>query len=301
MRFALKSGQTARQGIVKLFDNEVEAVLRALHSRQRSEQVVHEVRRHCKKARAVARLVRGEWGDKRYRQINACLRDAAKPLTGVRDADVLVHTLDHLLGEFGDGAHRDEFIQLRHALLARRRIIHRRWHGQKGPRIQVSNRVERTRKLLHRAKIPHKGWLVIGPGLATVYGQGRQACLRAAKSPSIEALHEWRKQAKYLRYELELMEPLWDAVMTSMVDELHHLTDLLGEHHDLAVLSQKLSGDLALTGNRRTRQKLLAFIARRLEQVEINARRLGARVYGEGVREFSRRIHAYWRVWRTET
>ena len=47
---------------------------------------VHEVRKSLKKIRAALRLVRPVIGDKSYRRENTCFRDAARPLTEVRDA-----------------------------------------------------------------------------------------------------------------------------------------------------------------------------------------------------------------------
>ena len=42
-----------------------------------------------------------------------------------------------------------------------------------------------------------------------VYGRGRQALQAVNTSPSDTALHEWRKQVKYLRYQVRLLRPIW--------------------------------------------------------------------------------------------
>src|ERR1019366_5884992 len=53
-------------------------------------RTVPEVRKCFKRVRAALRLVREDLGDDAYREENWCLRDAARPLTEVRDAEMLV-------------------------------------------------------------------------------------------------------------------------------------------------------------------------------------------------------------------
>src|SRR4051794_31867359 len=61
-----------------------------------ADEVVHDARKRLKKARALLRLLREALGPRIYRRENACLRDAGRPLTEVRDAKVLVDTFDEL-------------------------------------------------------------------------------------------------------------------------------------------------------------------------------------------------------------
>ncbi len=59
-------------------------------------EAVHDVRKGFKKVRAALRLAREELGDETYRAENYAFRDAARPLTEVRDAQMLVETFDKL-------------------------------------------------------------------------------------------------------------------------------------------------------------------------------------------------------------
>jgi CHAD domain-containing protein len=49
--------------------------------------------------------------------------------------------------------------------------------------------------------------------------------------------HEWRKRAKDLRYQLEFLSSLWPGVLPAVVDDLHELTDLLGQANDIDLLT----------------------------------------------------------------
>src|SRR5688500_2162988 len=57
---------------------------------------VHEARKDLKKVRAVLRLVRDEIGDTLHRRENDRYRDAGRMLSGARDAEVRLETIDRL-------------------------------------------------------------------------------------------------------------------------------------------------------------------------------------------------------------
>src|SRR3954454_9500537 len=59
-------------------------------------QAVHDARKSVKKTRSLLPLVRSDLGGSAYRRENAAVREAARRLSDVRDADVLVETVDAL-------------------------------------------------------------------------------------------------------------------------------------------------------------------------------------------------------------
>src|SRR5580704_13345662 len=79
----------ARRALVAQLD---QAVAGLEDPRRRS---IHEIRKKLKRARAALRLLRDCLGKAVYRRENSLLRDAARPLTPVRDAKVLFETLRH--------------------------------------------------------------------------------------------------------------------------------------------------------------------------------------------------------------
>src|SRR5215218_6617207 len=79
-------------------------------------KAVHEARKHLKKTRALLRLVRPALGRKAYRRENDALRDAGLALSGARDADVLVQTVEKLAEHATGRLPADTFDQLRDAL-----------------------------------------------------------------------------------------------------------------------------------------------------------------------------------------
>src|SRR5262249_21269392 len=102
MSFELKPGESPRKGVRRIVRKQGEDALEVLtgsHNGSRDE-AVHEARKSFKKVCAVLRLVRPVIGEAVFRAENACFRDAARPLTEVRDAKILVETLDGLTEHF---------------------------------------------------------------------------------------------------------------------------------------------------------------------------------------------------------
>ena len=74
---------------------------------------LHDTRKGFKRLRATVRLARGALDDETYRRENIAFRDAGRCLSGVRDASVLLETLDALETASGNDLPREATIRLR--------------------------------------------------------------------------------------------------------------------------------------------------------------------------------------------
>jgi CHAD domain-containing protein len=147
--------------------------------------------------------------------------------------------------------------------------------------------------------LEHDDWEAVGPGLRRVYRQGRNRMADAAAAGTAEARHEWRKRAKYLWYQLRILEPAWPAALSGMVGEADRLSDLLGEEHDLAVLRARL-GSLTAGAEGAAIDELCARIDRRAKGLQTQAFSLGQRLYAERPGDFTARVGAYFAAWRSD-
>jgi CHAD domain-containing protein len=143
-------------------------------------------------------------------------------------------------------------------------------------------------------------WSALLKGLKRVYRGGRRAHAAAAEDPSDEKLHEWRKQAKLLRYQLETLQPGWPEFLDNLVEQAHRLGGLLGDDHDLAVLRALLQEQPDLSGDDATQELLLALIDRRRAELQEEALRLGRRFYPDKPGAFTDRLRECWEAWRAE-
>jgi CYTH domain-containing protein/CHAD domain-containing protein len=255
-------------------------------------EAIHGARKDLKKARAALRLVRDELDKKTFKRENRALRDAARLLSASRDAEVKLATLDSL--DEGEGDMPPGATALwREALLADRdRIV----GGADDGTADAIAAIEAVAARVPEWKLRAEGWNLLAPGIDTAYREGREAFAALGDAPSFEAVHELRKRGKDLWYQVRLLRATWPTVLDASADEIHAFTDLLGDHHDLAVLADDLAGRAEVDATHR--ETLRALIEARQARLLADALATGARVYAEKPKAFLRRLRAYWRAWR---
>jgi CYTH domain-containing protein/CHAD domain-containing protein len=254
-------------------------------------EAIHGVRKDLKKARAALRLIREELGEQ-FQCENHALRDAARLLSASRDAEVKLATLDALVegaGEAPPGA----TALWRDALVADRDRILGEGADQTG---EATAAIEEVIARAPGWRIRHDGWKLLAPGLDTAYSDGHEAFAALGGSPGFEAVHDLRKRGKDLWYQLRLLRDAWEPVLDATADEIHDFTDLLGDHHDLAVLAEDLEGRAEVEPAQQ--ETLKALIEARQAALLGEARATGERIYAEKPKAFARRLRAYWRAWR---
>jgi CHAD domain-containing protein len=279
---------------------QIARALRTLSGRVPSDQAVHGVRKELKKARAALRLLRTVLGDDVFVQENAALRDAARPLSPLRDGKALLIQLDSLIERYGEPARALGLEDLRRLLRRERLYARQRLLGNP---MSLEPQVVALRRLHARSarwNVGQHGWSALGAGLERVYGKGRRAMGAARADRSMERLHEWRKQVKYLWHQLQLLEPLWPALIGELADQAHQLADYLGDEHDLAVLRSKVLTHSGALHTSSDRSGLLALINRCRAELQEKAFILGKRIYDEKPAAFSARFERYWHAWRDE-
>src|SRR3954447_21021898 len=203
--------------------------LRGVSDSSRAE-AVHEARKDMKKLRTLLRLVRGELGEDVYSRENAGLRDTARRLSRVRDADVMILTLADLERRYGElpGAAR----KLRPALVAHRFRVSA---GSTKPAVQTAiDTLRHARERVDEWPLESEGFELFEEGLGRVYRRGRKGLRRAQELPTAEHVHDWRKRVKDLWYHVSLLEEAWKPVMSALADEAHALSERLGDEHDVA-------------------------------------------------------------------
>jgi CHAD domain-containing protein len=157
----------------------------------------------------------------------------------------------------------------------------------------------RLEQLIDRSKRwPRRhGWRAIGAGLCRTYRGAKAARKTSRKNPTIANLHEWRKQTKYLRYQLEALRPMWPVAIDQLCDMAKDLSDLLGQDHDLAVLRQAL-GEPNVCPNGVTRAALELRIDTSRTELQKRAFRRSQSLFGSGSKDFADRLAACWHVWK---
>lgn len=293
--YELSAGRLA-DGIQQVVDEQIGLAIAELRGETDGTraQEVHEARKRCKRVRAVLRLIRDVIGDDVYRRENLAVRDAARRIAEVRDAQVLVTTLDAVVAQAGGSIDGAAVVPARAALRAahhrlRRRVLYR------------GTAVAATVADLTAVGQRSCEWLTdevtfadLRPGIARVYRRGRARMSDAYDDPVPERFHDWRKRVKDLWHHLELLQPAWPAVLAALAEEAHRLADLLGDEHDRSVLAQVLDERPDLLTDPDAAGRLRAAIGEQRRDLQAAARPLGAKLYAESPGSFTRRLERYW-------
>jgi len=299
MAFQLKPNEPVGEGITRNVRRQIEKAITHLAAKQTSSrrsvpesEAVFEVRKSFKRIRAALRLAREELGTELYREENWCFRDAARPLTEIRDAQILVESVDKLKQELVKVIGPAALAKIRRALLANQQDVARRVLEEDKAFAMVEDAATRALARLADWKLMRDGWPALEPGLRRVYRTGHRALALAAENPSVENLHELRKQAKYLWHELQLVEGGLTGNETELAGQAHKLSTLLGEDHDLAVLRQTLAADPLVYGGHRILKGAFAVIDHQRQELERQGVALAQEVYKDPPKAFTSRIEA---------
>lgn len=300
MTFSLYRDTTVSHSVVRIGREQIRLAIQEIEDPALDRHVaIHEVRKRCKKLRALLRLVQPALGST-YRRENACFRDAAKSLSYLRDAQTLVDCFDDVAARFEEDLNPALILDLRRQLLERRdRVAEDR--GRLEECLQaflVTLRDAGDR--LPGWTVSELGFAAVAGGLRKTYKRGRKAMQAAYAEPTTERFHDWRKSAKYHAHHLRLVRPLWKPVLSAQQRQAERLAELLGNDHDLDVLRQALLADPAAFGEEHRLQPLFDVMDKRHQELRRQAHVLGGRVFAERPNAFIARIAEYWYAWGLE-
>lgn len=296
MAFQFKPSEKVRAGLRRIATERIDAAMAVVEvargtdaSREDVDLAVHDARRRCKELRALVRIVRPCFGS--YERENAAFRTAARLLADLRDATTTLDAFDALVGE----SEADVFAAVRRVFATDRSDL----ASDAGERLRAFvERMAEARKRARTWTLDARGFNAIGPGLEKTYARCQSAMHEAHAKPTTERLHEWRKCVKYNRYHLRLLRGLFRPVIDPIREQAKRLSDLLGEHHDLAVLAEAIdAAGPAIEAAQRA--ELHERIALRRRTLEAEAFALGRRLYAQRPGHLRAHAEALWRLRRS--
>jgi CHAD domain-containing protein len=242
-----------------------------------SDASVHDARRSLRRARSALRLLRPVLRRDALRREDAALRAIARTLGPMRDAEVCLGALAKLREARADVRSLDltPFERsLRGALRAGRTRLRR----TSRPMTHTVQALAARLRCLQGAMPARVDREPLENGFLRIYRNARRRFALAEKKPSAASLHEWRKQCKYLSNAIDLLPADLECRHVQALGRLKELADVLGRHHDLALLDASVQAhhaDLTVPA-----MKTLRFaIAARQKTLGRKAVRLGRRTF----------------------
>lgn len=253
-------------------------------------ELVHRLRVRIKRARAQLRLLRPVLERSSWQSLDAGLRELARHLAPSRDATVLLTTLDEIGREARVPAPVCEHVRRRLGINQIQVLADVELLANDAKRLAASFAPGGALHDAIPAFVASRSWQrkLFLRELRRTYRAGRRK-LRAIETMAerASALHDFRKQVKYHAHQLLLLPP--DKHLRKRGERLAHLGSLLGAHHDLSELEQRVVVTLS-PGELST---LLPALLRRKTQIERKALQLAERLYARKPRRFLRWLVAH--------
>lgn len=296
MTYSWNNEQTAIDNLRRIATNEIDMAIETADSRRPISERVHEARKACKRVRALLRLVRPRIG-KTYRHENDAIRDAARLLSDLRNRRSVIESYDLLMNRFDEELDRRTFGPVRAALTRAQ---------QEAEGDQAASQLEQFVSQMTKVRNRVSTWSVDADddkawrdGVVKTYRRASKRMTDAKQENSVEAFHEWRKRVKYHRHHIELLEPMFERAMTARAKAAKDLTDILGDAHDLALLSKEIARTDGF-GDSERQAALEELSARYLGELRAAALSLGRRMFVDDPKTIGARWRAYWRAWQSE-
>lgn len=281
MAYSLEINESLPDGLFRVVREEIDLAVGNLTEPAELAVGVHEARKGIKRLRAIVHLLRPVLGEEWYERENGRLRQISHRLGPLREAEALLELLAALPADAAE-------------LAPIRQIL----EDEKGSSLaaftaagiagQAAEALQTAGRALVDLPLPAgtAPFDLIAGGLRRVYRQGRERMARAyAAGDQPHLFHDWRKRVKYLWHHTELLTPFWPPIFTPLAEEIHHLSDFLGDAHDLAELRHKLAEELQPPP-----ASLIDLLLERQQVLEQQARPLGQRIYAEKPAAYERRL-----------
>jgi CHAD domain-containing protein len=294
MSYRLQERELLHHGIKRIASEEIEDALTYLDNPGDGlDDAVHESRKCFKKLRGLLRLVRLEIGEAVFKRENRSFRDAGRLLSDLRDSRVMIQTLSDVAEAKQETIDDKVFKALKTELEEKYDATRQRVVQEEQGLVEASLMVRAAQKRVADWPIGDDSYAAIAGGLRKIYKRGCNRMEDAGHQPTVEAFHEWRKRVKYLWYSMRVLQPIWPELMTTLADEIHELSDFLGEAHDLAELQNMLKEHDATVADPH-RFALLSLLECQRSDLQGQALQQGRLIYPEAPDAFVERIGAYW-------
>jgi hypothetical protein len=137
---------------------------------------------------------------------------------------------------------------------------------------------------------------VVAEGLRLRYKAARRAFAEAFATGHDEDFHEWRKGVQHHWRHMQLLAPSWPAALNARVEDARALSQILGDDHDIALLSRLISTPTMVFGTPDDTESFLRRCRKRQKALRREAETRGERLFAERPRAFVEHIEEHWRI-----
>ena len=291
-----KTPEPIAAGLKRVILQEISSAARKLfkHRDRKRDEAVHEARKSIKRIRGVLRVVRPLLGSA-YSKESRQFQKLSRGLADFRDAAALLEVFDQLCGRNTGSFDTDAARAVREGLeLDKQELESRPDAGEIV--LEVAAALTETGKRVDAWQLELRRVDDLAPGLKTTYRRGRRAFKAARKSSSPDAYHDFRKRVKDRWYQAHLLEDIGPAGAPADEPILKQVGAWLGDHHNLAILRDRLKRDPERYGGLSGVKPFLTFVGREQEQLRQNSLAAGKELFAEKPSTYMRALAAGWQT-----
>lgn len=293
MKYELRSDQSLGKNLLRIFRQQIDGGLALAQGERKPEDtLVHDLRKHLKKARAVLRLLRDKIGPDSFRREDRRLRDIGRLMTDVRDAEVRLQTMRQL--EQATHHHYRSYQKIERLLAIELENCLIAFAGWEKKAVRMLERARHASKNWSRGNY---SWRRLRRGLRRTYKSGRKALATARAEPSAANIHELRKQTKLLGYQIRLLRPWNNLVVGGVIEELTQLGHLLGRVHDLVFLGDRLRLERSESHWGKQDDELLSVIENSEAELQRDGIEIAERFFAERPSKFAVHLDEWFKDW----
>jgi CHAD domain-containing protein len=299
MAFRFKLNQPIKKDVRRLLVSQIEKARAELEGSSVQPANIHEARKCLKRIRSLLRIVRPALTKKTYDCEIERFRQIAELLSPLRDRQILLETAAKL-----DAA---SSASVSAPVAALQRLLNS--SGENGTAhlnasAAISDALCRFSPALKAARklklAPADMTSIIG-GFERTYRHGRRAVVAAYADPDDEAFHDVRKAIQHHSRHLQLLAQAWPEFTAPLIENARTLAQLLGEDHDLSVLSHFVAAQPDVMISTDSKASIIAAAHARQRALRLEARPLGQRAFAMKPKEFSRTVETLWAAAVTNT
>lgn len=292
----LRRSETLENALRRVLMEQLDFVALALDSEPETlGRAVHNARRTLKKIRALLRLIASGVGGRAMAEPLTDLRDAGRSMAAVRHADVIVTVVRTTIADLPASHGSASLAELERILVGERQSV---FAAEGAASLsKAARQTDAARRVIEAWEPSTTGFDLVRAGIHDWYARGRKAREGACGSANAEAFHAWRKRANDVRHQAQFLSPLAPEIVVA-ANDLHRLTDLLGDANDLdhVEAAARLHYPAAFNGEDRAFRSL----SQQRESLWSAACSVGQELFEADSDGYTSRLESHWESWVAE-
>lgn len=292
MAYVLRLDEPLPHGIRRVGISQIDKAIKELRGKGEITAGIHNARKCFKRLRALLDLARPTLPAKTYRRENRRYRDLGRRFSSARDIQVMSEAIEGLRARHGEAAGDSVFCRLQDWLDSQRLTAEQQ--VQDSCLHEALAELKKGRKVFAKLALEDRGFATIGEGLADTYRAGRRACACALERNDDETFHECRKMIQRHWRHLQLVSLGWPEIIRPRVALASHLSRIIGDDHDLAVLVSFAQANGEILGDSKAAARFVDLCRKRQAELRAAAAPRCQRLYATPPKALITTLEAYW-------